>query len=86
MRALLAAGLAVLVALSAAAPHVHAGPRGAQDCAACVVRNADVARSETPDTLPAMVVAGEAPAVPGLPPVTGAPLGAIPGQSPPRAA
>jgi hypothetical protein len=86
MRALIAAGLAVLLALSAAAPHVHTGAQGVQDCVACVARNADVARNETPELAPLSSFTREAPLSPGLPPVTGAPLGAIPGQSPPRAA
>jgi hypothetical protein len=84
MRALLAAGLALLFVLTAAAPHVHT--HGSEQCAVCVVRHADAARDETPDVAPRAVV-GDAPRVePGLPPVFGAPRGAVPGQSPPAGA
>ena len=87
MRAVVAACLALLLLALAAAPHVHTGPRGAEDCAVCVVRNADPALTTTaPDLSPARWIAGDAVLLaPGLPPVAGAPLGAIPGQSPPRA-
>jgi hypothetical protein len=84
MRALLAAGLALFLVVTAAAPHVHA--HGPEQCAVCVVRNADVAHDETPDVAPAAHLLGAAPCAPGLPPVFGAPLGAIPGQSPPAGA
>jgi hypothetical protein len=86
MRAFVAAGLALFLVLTAAAPHVHGGPRGIHDCAVCVVRQGDVAHSETPDVAPVALVADAPQLDPGLPPVTGAPLGAIPGQSPPAGA
>jgi hypothetical protein len=85
LRALLAIAAAVLVALGAAAPHHHAAGQGTQECQACLTRTGEEARSTAPDLTPrAVVVEALAPA-PGLPPVTGAPMGAIPGQSPPRA-
>ncbi len=68
------------------APHVHAGPHGSNDCAVCVVRAADAPKNATPDVEPVRVEAGEPALAPGLPPVSGAPLGAVPGQSPPAAA
>lgn len=84
MRAFLAAGLALFFVLTAAAPHVHT--HGTRECVGCVVRQGDAARDETPDLAPLTVV-GDAPQVDaGLPPVFGAPLGAIPGQSPPSGA
>jgi hypothetical protein len=84
MRALLAAGLALFLVLTAAAPHVHT--HGTEQCAVCVVRHGDAARDETPDVAPLTVV-GDAPEVElGFPPVFGAPRGAIPGQSPPAGA
>ncbi|HSN93090.1 MAG TPA: hypothetical protein VLS93_17800 [Anaeromyxobacteraceae bacterium] len=83
MRAALAAALALLVLLGAAAPHVHAGPRGDHDCLACTARGAEEARAQAPDLRPAARPEGPAPRRPGLAPVTGAPLGAVPGQSPP---
>jgi hypothetical protein len=84
MRALLAASLALFLVFTAGAPHAHA--HGADECAVCVVRQGDAARDETPDVAPSAHVVGVAPCAPGLPPVFGAPLGAIPGQSPPAVA
>jgi hypothetical protein len=86
MRALLAAGLALFLVLMAAAPHVHTGAHGDQDCAVCVVRHGDAARDETPDVAPAASVARAVELDVGLSPVFGAPLGAVPGQSPPAGA
>jgi hypothetical protein len=78
--ALLAAALVAL----AWAPHAHAGPRGAHECAACVVRGSEAASSEPLELAPELVRFVAAAAVaPAEPPRTGAPLGAIPGQSPP---
>jgi hypothetical protein len=86
MRALLATALALSIALSAAAPHLHVGAQGAEECAVCVVRGGgDVARTQTPDLAPADLPAGEVALAPAPSPVSGAPLGAIPGQSPPCA-
>ncbi len=85
MRALVAAGLALVLLVAAAGTHVHSGPHGANDCGACVVRNADVAASETPDVTPVPFVAAAPQLAPRLSPVSGAPLGAVPGQSPPAA-
>lgn len=85
MRALVAAGLAVFLVFLAGAPHVHhPGSERTDHCAVCVARDADAARSESPDVAPAVVLTEDAGAAPGLPPVCGAPLGAVPGQSPPR--
>lgn len=86
MRALLAAGLVLVLALGAAAPHEHAGTPESEDCAACIVRSADVPGEEAPELAPGLAPEGAAALAPGLPPVSGAPLGAIPGQSPPVAA
>lgn len=88
MRALVAAGLALFLVLTAGAPHVHAGPGpdASDDCLVCVARHGAAARSETPEVAPADVPVAAAPAEAGPPPVCGAPLGAIPGQSPPAAA
>jgi hypothetical protein len=84
MRALLAAGLALFLVLLAGAPHAHA--HGAEECAVCLVRQGDAARDETPDVAPCAPVVGDATGAPELSPVHGAPLGAVPGQSPPAAA
>jgi hypothetical protein len=87
MRTVLAAALALALALAAAAPHVHLGLQGGEECAACQVRSgSDVARSQMPDVAPRAVPAVAVVLAPGLHPVTGAPLGAVPGQSPPSSA
>ncbi len=83
MRALLAAGLSLFLAVSAGLPHVHTAAHGADECVVCVARNADVPHDQTPDLAPIAVVVEDPAAAPGLPPVAGAPLGAVPGQSPP---
>jgi hypothetical protein len=67
-------------------PHVHPVGHDGGECAVCVVRHGDVARSETPDVGPGAQHAEPLAPAPGLAPVTGAPLGAVPGQSPPGAA
>jgi hypothetical protein len=86
MRTVLAVLLAVTLALAAMVPHVHLGPDAADGCAVCVVRgSADVARSQAPDVAPRAAPAVAVVLAPGLHPVTGAPLGAVPGQSPPAA-
>jgi len=85
LRALLAMAAAVLVALVATAPHHHASSQGAQECVACLTRTAEEAQGAVPDLAPRAGAVEAVPAEPGLPPVTGAPLGATPGQSPPRA-
>jgi hypothetical protein len=85
MRALVAATLAAYLALTALVPHVHHDDAGgaSHPCAVCQARTADVATRATPDLSPSPVPAGDVVLAPGVPPVTGAPLGAIPGQSPP---
>jgi hypothetical protein len=85
MRALVAAVLALGLALVAAVPHGHPAGHGPGDCAVCLARQGDVARDETPDVTPLVQHAERVVPEPGLAPVTGAPLGAVPGQSPPAA-
>jgi hypothetical protein len=87
MRAIVALALsAVLFALSWA-PHVHHGVEGDHDCPACIARTADAAHYETPDVAPVRVTfVGLVVVAPVEPAPTGAPLGAIPGQSPPAIA
>ena len=86
MRAVVAAVLALALLAAAAAPHVHAHAAAGDECALCTLRHTAPPRTELPDVAPVVVVAGDPSAAPGLPPVAGAPLGAIPGQSPPAAA
>lgn len=86
VRHVLAIVASALIALSIAAPHVHhAGPWGRHACQACLLQAAEDAGCAAPDVAPPSVPAEPIPAAPGLPPVCGLPLGAIPGQSPPRA-
>lgn len=85
MRSLLALAAVLLVLATGVAPHTHEGALGRHACVACVANGAEEAGCASPDVAPRQLgteaVAAAAPA----PPVTGAPLGAIPGQSPPAA-
>lgn len=83
MRRFAAALLAAAFFALAWAPHLHAAPRGTHECPACLVRAAEAAGSEPLDLAPPLVAFVEAVATPVEPPAAGAPLGAIPGQSPP---
>ncbi|HEX9288437.1 MAG TPA: hypothetical protein VF904_02850 [Anaeromyxobacteraceae bacterium] len=85
MRAVLAAAMAALVLLTGVAPHAHGGPLGAHTCVACVAAGGEEAACETPDVAPRPLAAVELADVTRAAPVTGFPLGAIPGQSPPSA-
>jgi hypothetical protein len=85
MRAVLAAIFALFLLVLAAGPHVHADANGADGCAVCVARHADVPVDATPELAPRDAPTADAVPEPGLSPVVGAPLGAVPGQSPPRA-
>ncbi|HSM91334.1 MAG TPA: hypothetical protein VLT47_00520 [Anaeromyxobacteraceae bacterium] len=87
MRAFLAAALSLYVALAALAPHVHVATGGQDECAVCLAsgRGAAPASVEAPVVAPPEY-AGEEPLPPAvMAPVVGAPLGAVPGQSPPVA-
>jgi hypothetical protein len=87
VRALLAAVVALHVLSAAVSPHAHLGGFHAEErCAACVVRAADAVQPAVPDLAPVEIPAGDVAADPGVHPVTGAPLGAVPGQSPPAVA
>jgi hypothetical protein len=87
MRAAFAALLALILVVAGATPHVHAHAQTSGDeCALCTVRHAAPPSLALPDVAPIVHVEGVASAAPGLPPVFGAPLGAVPGQSPPAAA
>jgi hypothetical protein len=90
LRALLAAGLAALLAASAAQVHVHDAEAGAEQhhapCPVCQLRGAEPVGGDAPHVAPRVVSAADVVLPPGPSPVTGAPLGAIPGQSPPAAA
>jgi hypothetical protein len=83
VRVLLAIAATVLLLAGLAAPHHHAAPGSTHDCVACTVGAGLEAADATP-ALPPPAWHREARAAgPGADPVTGAPLGAVPGQSPP---
>ncbi len=89
MRSLVATVLALILVAAAAAPHVHAHAQatsGGDECTLCTGRHAAPTPSPQPDVAPIVHVEGDVLGAPGLPPVFGAPLGAVPGQSPPAAA
>ena len=86
MRVVVAAVLALVLVVAAAAPHVHAHAPAGDECALCTLRHTAPPRTEIPDVSPRAVVAGDPSGAPGLPPAFGAPLGAVPGPSPPAAA
>jgi hypothetical protein len=86
LRSAVATLLAVAVLVLAAAPHVHeAAAQDRQECVACATARAAASPAAVPDVAPQRVVEELVALAPGLAPVTGAPLGAIPGQSPPVA-
>ena len=85
MRVLVAIATAAMLLAGVAAPHHHAGPAGEHECVACTVGGGLVARDETPRIAPAPVFFVAVAAAPAGVPASGAPLGAVPGQSPPLA-
>ena len=86
VRAALAIAAVLLLLTSAVAPHVHEGPLGAHACLACAAAGGEEAAPQTPDVAPrALPAAAALPAAPAAP-VTGKPLGAVSGQSPPARA
>jgi hypothetical protein len=87
VRAALAILLALVLVAAVAAPHVHVHAQTSGDeCSLCTVRHAAPTASVLPDVAPIVHVERAAAGAPGLPPVSGAPLGAVPGQSPPALA
>ena len=83
MRVLVALATAVLLLAGVAAPHHHASPGGSHECVACTVGTGLEARDATPSVAPVAPRVAAVASAPAASPVTGAPLGAIPGQSPP---
>lgn len=82
MRLLVALATAVVLLAGVAGPHQHAAG-ATHECAACTVGGGLEARDATPRLArpdrPALEGTGE----PAASPLSGAPLGAVPGQSPP---
>ncbi len=85
MRAAVAILSALLVLAGAAAPHHHVGVQGTHGCLACMTRGAEPAHDETPRPVPVQAPLELAQVEPESVVSCGAPLGAIPGQSPPIA-
>lgn len=82
VRSAAAAFLAILILATGVMPHVHEGQLGRHACVACVAAGGE-AHGAAPELAPPRPVFAEpAPSAPEAP-VTGAPLGAVPGQSPP---
>ena len=85
VRGLLALSSALLVLVSATVPHIHDSALGSHACLACVAAGGEEAAPTSPDVASRAVFAAPLAEVAPEPPVTGAPLGAVPGQSPPAA-
>ena len=86
MRAVAACLLVLTLLAAEAIPHAYVHAVGGDECAVCVLGHSAPAASTQPDVAPRVEVADELIGAPGLPPVSGAPQGAVPGQSPPVAA
>ena len=85
VRALLAVAAILLVLVTGVAPHTHDGALGRHACVACAAAGSEEAACASPDVAPRQLVVASITCDPPAPPVTGAPLGAVPGQSPPAA-
>jgi hypothetical protein len=85
VRVLVAIATAALLLVGLVAPHHHSTSGGVHECVACAVGGSLEARDVTPRLAPPPPAPLAAVAAPATDPVTGAPLGAIPGQSPPTA-
>ena len=83
MRLLVAIATAAMLLAGVATPHHHGAAGGVHECVACTVGAGLEARDATPYLAPPAPYAVSRALPPGADPVTGAPLGAIPGQSPP---
>ena len=83
MRLLVAIATVAVLLAGVAAPHQHAASGGAHECVACTVGGSLEARDATPRLSPPPQAPVAVAIEPGLDPVTGFPLGAVPGQSPP---
>ncbi|MEI6225261.1 MAG: hypothetical protein WCS72_10930 [Deltaproteobacteria bacterium] len=83
MRTLVAIATAAVLLAGVAAPHHHVASGGVHECVACTVGGALEARAATPDLSPPPPVRVASAPEPVSDPVTGFPMGAVPGQSPP---
>jgi hypothetical protein len=85
VRSVLALATVLLVLLTAMAPHAHGSALGTHACVACVAAGGEQAACEAPDVAPRAVAVEALPDLRLTRPGTGFPLGAVSGQSPPRA-
>jgi hypothetical protein len=83
VRFLVAIATTAMLLVGVAAPHHHATSGGVHECVACTVGGALEARDATPTLAPPPSTPVAQGSVPAADPVTGFPLGAVPGQSPP---
>jgi len=83
VRFLVAIATVVVLLAGVAAPHQHAASGGAHECVACTVGGALEARDATPALTPPPPAPIALETGRAIDPVTGFPLGAVPGQSPP---
>lgn len=83
MRLVLATLFAVYIAVVAAMPHGHGGHHDRHDCVACTTAGSLAWEPELPDVAPSAVSIEDVAAEPRSVAASGAPLGAVPGQSPP---
>ena len=84
MRLLVAIATVAVLLVGVAAPHHHAASGGVHECVACTVGGGLEARDATPRLSPPPPAPVALASGPAADPVTGFPLGAVPGQSPPR--
>jgi hypothetical protein len=85
VRFLVAIATVAVLLLGVAAPHHHAAAGGVHECVACTVGGALEASDATPALSPPPPGPVAVATGPASDPVTGFPLGAVPGQSPPVA-
>ena len=85
MRFLVAIATVAVLLAGVAAPHQHVASGSAHECVACTVGGALEARDATPTLAPPPSAPVAQASVLAADPVTGFPLGAVPGQSPPLA-
>ena len=83
MRILVAIATAAMLLVGVATPHHHGAAGGVHECVACTVGAGLEARDTTPDLSPPAPFRVAQAWAPAADPVTGFPLGAVPGQSPP---
>jgi len=83
LRFLVAIATVAVLLSGVAAPHRHAAAGGAHECVACTVGGSLEARDATPSLSPPSLAPIALATGPAIDPVTGFPLGAVPGQSPP---